>query len=137
MREAQRKARADLDDEHSERMKVAERRWLADLDDAKTETVAVRKKLDDALRQAEEARRRVGLSKEDGRSEAQGELDAARERLRELDSQVAAQGGEIRRLRDEQASLAGRLAGALQSAQVRGGWVGIYCGEGIGGWVRI
>ena len=84
VREAQRKARTDVEDEHNERLKAAERRWFTENEDAKNETIAVRKKLDEALRQVEELKRKAGLSKEDGRAEAQSELDQSRAHVREL-----------------------------------------------------
>ena len=70
--------------------------------------------------QVEESTRKAGLSRDDGRAEAQAEVDAARGRVKGLDAQVAAQGSELQRVKEELASVAGRLASALQSAQVRG-----------------
>ena len=84
VREAQRKARSEVEDENNERLKAAERRWFAENEDAKNETIAVRKKLDEALRQVEELKRKAGLSKEDGRAEAHLELDQSRAHIREL-----------------------------------------------------
>jgi chromosome segregation ATPase len=60
-REAQRKAKADAEDEWKDRLKSAENRWSDELSDARSETAAVKRRLDDALREADEARRRVSL----------------------------------------------------------------------------
>ncbi len=80
--------------------------------------------------QVEESKRKAGLSKEDGRAEAQAEVTAARGRVQELEGQVASLSAELGRVKEEQGGVAGRLAGALQSAQVRVGGCWVWAGEG-------
>ena len=50
-----RRVRAELEEEYNERTKAAERRLFSEAEDAKNETIAVRKKLDEAMRQVRRA----------------------------------------------------------------------------------
>ena len=50
-----RRVRAELEEDYNERTKAAERRLFSEAEDAKNETIAVRKKLDEAMRQVRRA----------------------------------------------------------------------------------
>ena len=60
----------------------------------------------------------MSLSREDGKLEGKAEVDSARAIARDLEAQLRAQVNEFKKHREDHASIAGRLASALQTAQV-------------------
>ena len=57
-----------------------------------------KKKYDDTQLEVDEMKRKIGLSKENGRLEAQVQIDAMNDRIRELESQIEVQVTEIRKV---------------------------------------
>lgn len=74
LREAVRKARADTEEEYREKVRTAERRSVEELDAARAEMAQLKRKLEEALREADSAKRKISLSKADGKLEAQAEV---------------------------------------------------------------
>ena len=71
-----------------------------------------------ALRDIDSARRKVAQSKDEGKAEASEEVTLAFRERDEAQELFRGQTAELRKLREEHAGLAGRLASALQLAQV-------------------
>ena len=66
----------------------------------------------------DETKKKLSLSREDGKLEGKAEVDSARAIARDLEAQLRAQVNEFKKHREDHASIAGRLASALQTAQV-------------------
>lgn len=76
LREAVRKARTDTEEEYREKVRTAERRSIEELDAVRAELVQLKRKCEEAQREADSAKRKISLSKADGRLEAQAEVGA-------------------------------------------------------------
>ena len=77
-----------------------------------------KRKYDECMELLEATKRKAGLSKENGILEGRAEMEAARANVRELESQLRLREAEFSKYRDDHGAMAGRLASALQTAQV-------------------
>ena len=146
IRESQRKAKADADDDWKEKIKVyllclfppslrpiytffipnrifwflktIERRHSLEMEEVKIDTISAKKKLEECQLQLEATKRKMELSKEDAKLEGKVEADEAKATVKELEAQLRSLGAEFRKHRDDHGAMAGRLASALQTAQV-------------------
>jgi chromosome segregation ATPase len=118
MKDIGRRVRSEVEEEFTARLKAQERRLTDDVEELKTENASLKRRLEASGRDLEAARRKLVLSKEDGKAEAMEELMEAQRALEEQQEHFGSQTAELKRLREDQASLAGRLANALQLAQV-------------------
>jgi len=118
VREASRTARQEIEQEWRERFKTLERRSEEDLQEARDEVRASKVRAEDAIKEMDSLRRRVSVSREDGKLEAKLEIEKLRSELDEYEAKSRAQGLELRRLREEHVDVGSRLAAALQAAQV-------------------
>jgi hypothetical protein len=112
------RARADVEEDWKERLKSAERRSAEDLEELRMEIVAAKRRQEDAQREADAARRKVVLSKEDGKQEASTELESARKAVQVAEEQLRVQTTELRKLREDHIVLASKLSSAMQMTQV-------------------
>lgn len=74
LREAVRKARTDTEEEYREKVRTAERRGVEELDAVRAELLQLKRKYEEVQREADNAKRKVTLSKADGKLEAQAEV---------------------------------------------------------------
>lgn len=74
LREAVRKARSDTEEEYREKIRVIERRSLEELDAVRAEMALLKRKLEETQREADNSKRKITLSKQDGKMEAQAEV---------------------------------------------------------------
>ena len=118
LREAVRRARADTEEEFREKVRLAERRGTEEVDQVRLEMAALKRRMEESARELENAKRKVNLSRTDGKLEAQAEVDEVRSALRDAEEKEMKLAQELRRSREENAALQGKLAGALQAAQV-------------------
>lgn len=85
------------------------------MDELKSELALNKRRHEEALREADSMRRKIALSKSDGRQEANIEMEALKAQAVDLEDQLRTQSTENRKLRDEIVSLNGRLSTALQA----------------------
>jgi regulator of replication initiation timing len=74
LREAVRKARTETEEEYREKIRTSERRSLEEADALRAEIALVKRKLEETQREADNAKRKITLSKQDGKAEAQAEV---------------------------------------------------------------
>jgi hypothetical protein len=74
LREAVRKARTEAEEEAKEKQRVAERRHLEEGDAVRAELALLKRRLEEAQREADNSKRKITLSKQDGKMEAQAEV---------------------------------------------------------------
>lgn len=117
-REAIRLLKVELEDEWRARLDTAKKRSAEEMSDIRREVDETKKRLEDAAEEAEQMRRKVIHSREDGRSEASVALEACRAELRETEEKLRLQTIEMRRIKEDHASLSMKASGAMQSAQV-------------------
>jgi len=105
------------EDKWKDKVKSIERRYNDDLEEIRAELAAAKRKNDDLQREIESARKKIILSREDGKLEALAEFEASKRSLSE-EVQNKTQSTELKKLREDYAILAGKMASALQMAQV-------------------
>lgn len=118
LRESVRKARLETEEEYREKIRVIERKAQDELESSRVDMTVLKRKLDEAIRDVDHVKRKSVLSKSDGKLEAQAEIDALKLSLVEQEEQDRKQASELRKLREDNASIQGRLAGLIQSLQV-------------------
>ena len=118
VREAARTARQDTEQDWKERFKGLERRSEEELQEARDEIRTSKARAEEALKEIDALRRRVSLSRDDGKMEAKLELEKLRSEVEDYEAKCRAQTLELRRLREEHVEVGSRLAAALQAAQV-------------------
>ena len=118
VREASRGGRQEIELEWRERMKSSDRRHEEDFQIAREEVRVSKARTEEALKEIDTLRRRVSQSHDDGKLEAQLELEKLRNEVESLEAKARAQGLELRRLREDHVDVGSRLAVALQSAQI-------------------
>jgi hypothetical protein len=74
LREAVRKARTEAEEEAKEKQRVAERRHLEEGDAVRAELALRKRRREEAQREADNSKRKITLSKQDGKMEAQAEV---------------------------------------------------------------
>ena len=74
LREAVRKSRAETEEEYREKMRTTERRALEEMDAVRAEMALLKRKLEETQRECDNAKRKVTLSKADGKLEVQAEV---------------------------------------------------------------
>ena len=99
-------------------LQTIERRNILELEEARAEIITQKKKYDQSQELLDETKKKLSLSREDGKLEGKAEVDSARAIARDLEAQLRAQVNEFKKHREDHASIAGRLASALQTAQV-------------------
>lgn len=117
LKEAVRKARVETEEEFKERMRHLEKRFLDEQEMQKDELTLLKRRLDEAQREVESAKRKVALSRSDGILEAQNDLDKLKKQLIELEDKDRIQSYELRKAKDENESLQGRLQTALKAVE--------------------
>lgn len=117
-RDAVKKARNDCEDDSKERLRIQERRYNEELTIAKDDLMAAKRKAEELLRDVDDTRRKVTLSKEEGKLEIQVEFEHSKQALSDAEHKIKAQTLEMKKLREDHISIAGRLGSALQIAQI-------------------
>jgi hypothetical protein len=118
LRESQRRVKSDVEEEWKERTKTIERRMNLDIEELKNDSIIQKKKLEESTKLLDETKRKVGLSKEDGRLEGLAENEALRSSVYDLEARLKAETNEHRKHQEDHMALAGRLASALQTTQI-------------------
>lgn len=99
-------------------MQTIERRHSLEMEEMKIDTISMKKKLEESQLLLEATKRKMELSNEDAKLEGRVEADEAKATVKELEAQLRSLGSEFRKHRDDHGAMAGRLASALQTAQV-------------------
>lgn len=76
LREAVRKARTEAEEESREKTRLVERRYIDEADALRAEMALLKRKLEETQREADNSKRKITLSKQDGKLEAQTEVRA-------------------------------------------------------------
>jgi hypothetical protein len=118
LRESQRRVKSDVEEDWKERTKTIERRMNLDIEELKNDSIIQKRKLEESTKLYDEMKRKVGLSKEDGRLEGLAENESLRSSVNDLEAQLKAESNEHRKHREDHMALAGRLASALQTTQI-------------------
>jgi hypothetical protein len=117
-REAIRLLKIELEDEWSARTEIIKKGYEGDVAELHRELEALKRKLEEAVKEAEAARRKVLNSRADGREEASAALEAVREEARQWEEKHRLQAADLKKLKEEHTSLVVRASGALQTAQM-------------------
>lgn len=74
LREALRKARTEAEEELREKTRLLERRHVEEADALRADMALLKRKLEETQREADISKRKITLSKQDGKLEAQAEV---------------------------------------------------------------
>lgn len=118
IRDTARKTRLDIEDDWKERMKSLERRHSEVVEELKSELASSKRRQEELQREADSAKRRVALSKEDGKLEMLSEVEELKQKLADSEQQARNQSNDLRKVREDHAILAGKLSSAQQMAQI-------------------
>lgn len=113
-----RRTRDDVETEMKEKIKSIERRNTDDMEELRGELKTAKAKAAESTREAETAKRKLGMSKEEGKMESQGQVVNLRGELEAAEEVQRVHQAEMRRLREDNVELGSKLAAALQSSQV-------------------
>ena len=118
VREAVRKAKIECDEEWKDRMRVMDRRAIDEADELRNEIATLKRRLEEAQRDADLTRRKIGISKIDGKQEALGEIDALKGSIIEMEEAARQVSIELRKAKDENVVLNGKVSAcSLQVVQ--------------------
>ncbi len=118
IRDTTRKTRLDIEDDWKERMKSLERRHSEVVDELKSDLASSKRRQEELQRETDSAKRRVALSKEDGKLEMLSEVEELKQKLTDAEQQTRNHSTELRKVREDHAILAGKLSSALQMTQI-------------------
>ena len=80
--------------------------------------MAQKKRADESLEQLEITKKKLNLTREDSKLENKAEIDSLKNGIKDLESELKVQSNEYKKHRDDHSAMAGRLASALQTAQI-------------------
>lgn len=118
LREAVRRVKSDVEEDWKDRIQSIERRHNDEIDELKADVATTRRRLEEAQREADAARRKVNISRTDGKLEAQLETEGIKSGLRESEELNRQLSSEIKKLREDHASLTGKYAALQQICDV-------------------
>ena len=101
IKEAVRRNKIECEEELREKLKSSERRHLEAIEEIKLEITTYKRKLEDSLRENDSLRRKILLSKQDGKQESQIEIDVLNNNIKEIEDQLRTQSSDNRKLREE------------------------------------
>ena len=118
LKESSQRIRNELEAEWMDRERKTKLRLEAELEESRSQVTALRRQVDEAVRDADAARRRVASGRDEGKAEAMIALESIQQELAAAEDKYRAQTNELKKVREEQIGMAARLATALQASQI-------------------
>lgn len=100
-RELLRKQRQEVEDEFKEKLRKIERRGLDEADVLQSDISGLKRQVDDLLRENDVLKRKVIVSKDDGRQESLSEVEKLREKLRSFEEEDRKKSLDLKKAKDD------------------------------------